>query len=373
MPARFKNAKISIPLVVLAGAVIGAPGARAQTYTLTAQGQITSIYDPDQHLDGSVVNGTPWSATVTLPYPMASVGGSPNGQYYFFPSTSYGLTATFGDYTYAPGVNSYGSIEVALGVADLQSQDPFWVYSGLTQGDLTSTSGPVTPPDWSQFAIWLYDSTGTYQDSTALPTSIDLSGFDSKTVEFYQEFDGANPVIVDADIESVTVTPDASAPVTAASLSQPANTYNWFNAPVTITLSATEPNGPSTVAATYYTIDGGTTQTYTAPFTISGNGNHTVNYWSEDLAANVEPATTYAINIDGTPPQTTLSVSGNQVTLTATDNASYVLGTYYSVDGGSQTTYTAPFTLSSGSHTVVFHSIDHAGNVEADQTQPVTI
>ncbi len=50
----------------------------------------------------------------------------------------------------------------------------------------------------------------------------------------------------------------------------------------------------SGVAATYYTIDGGARQTYTAPFTVSAQGSHTIVYWSVDAVANTEtprPAT----------------------------------------------------------------------------------
>ena len=59
----------------------------------------------------------------------------------------------------------------------------------------------------------------------------------------------------------------------------------------------------------------------------------------------------------------------SQVTLTASDNAggSGVAATYYVLDG-TQHTYTAPFNLTDGAHTVTYWSVDNAGNVETPHT-----
>ncbi len=47
---------------------------------------------------------------------------------------------------------------------------------------------------------------------------------------------------------------------------------------------------------------------------------------------------------------------------------------YYTVDGGAQQTYGAPFTVSAqGTHTVVYWSVDGAGNIEGQHTGYVNI
>ena len=183
---------------------------------------------------------------------------------------------------------------------------------------------------------------------------------------------------------------DTTPPVTVADGLQTTNNSGWRATAQTVTLSATD--GQSGVKTTYYKLDGGAQQTYSAPFAVSGQGTHTVVYWSVDVAGNTEAQHTGYVNIDTTPPVTTavnLQVSattgwlttGQTVTLSATDAQSGVTTTYYTVDGGGQQLYAGPFLVSgNSSHTVTYHSVDAAGNIEVtrigyvniDTTPPVT-
>ena len=170
---------------------------------------------------------------------------------------------------------------------------------------------------------------------------------------------------------------DSIAPTTTATGLQTAVGGPWVKASSRVSFSASDDAGGSGVAATYYTIDGGPQQTYTAPFTLS-DGAHTVTYWSVDKAANVEAAHLGYANIDANPPLTGaqgLLASANPawenrplVTLSATDPESRVADTYYQIAGAAQQTYTAPFTLADGAHTVTYWSVDGVGNVEAAHT-----
>ena len=85
----------------------------------------------------------------------------------------------------------------------------------------------------------------------------------------------------------------------------------------------------------------------------------------------------YAYLLDGTAPVTTatglqaLSTAAwqkipAQVSLSAADTTGGVglAATYYTIDGGAQQTYAAPFTLADGAHTVTYWSVDKVGNVE---------
>ncbi len=80
---------------------------------------------------------------------------------------------------------------------------------------------------------------------------------------------------------------DVAAPITTAALSPSPDSNGNYTRTVTASLSATATPGFS-VANTNYTIDGGSQQTYSAPFTVSGVGSHTITYWSVDSAGLTE-------------------------------------------------------------------------------------
>jgi len=87
---------------------------------------------------------------------------------------------------------------------------------------------------------------------------------------------------------------------------------------------------------------------------------------------------------DTTPPVTTCTLDGTMqggvyisdvtVTLTAIDTQSGVNYTMYKLDGGDWNIYTAPFVVTTeGSHTVLFYSVDNAGNEETEKSSTFTI
>ncbi len=176
---------------------------------------------------------------------------------------------------------------------------------------------------------------------------------------------------------------DATAPTTTTSSLQTASNTGWQTAGQTVTLTATD--AVSGVATTKYTVDGGAAQLYGGPFPVSGNGSHTVTYWSTDYAGNVETTHTGYVNIDTSAPTTTatgLQASGTTgwqnvsqvVSLAGNDALSGVAATYYTIDSGTKQTYTGAFTISTqGSHKVTYWSVDAVNNTEATNTGYVNI
>ncbi len=83
----------------------------------------------------------------------------------------------------------------------------------------------------------------------------------------------------------------------------------WFvTSGIPVAFHATD--AESGIAATYYRIDGGDPQTYGEPFTADlSTGSHTIDYWSVDLAGNVEADHTTRVNVDTVPPVITGSRS----------------------------------------------------------------
>ena len=81
---------------------------------------------------------------------------------------------------------------------------------------------------------------------------------------------------------------------------------------MTVTLIATDIDGPSDVAATSYRLDGGSVVSYTAPFTVAGNGTHTISFASVDRALNAEtPPPSQTFKIDTTPPVIVPQITGS--------------------------------------------------------------
>lgn len=96
-----------------------------------------------------------------------------------------------------------------------------------------------------------------------------------------------------------------SSPVTSYTLdpATPDGDNGWYLNDVNITLSATDPDG---IDYTKYRINGGTWLTYTAPFVVSGDGVHVVEFYSVDMLGNTETVKSIIINIDGTDPTISL-------------------------------------------------------------------
>ena len=195
----------------------------------------------------------------------------------------------------------------------------------------------------------------------------------SHTITFWSVDNAGN---VEAT-HTVTFTEDTVAPSTTLTTSPaaPDGSNSWFKEAVGVTLTATDTGGTG-VASTSYTVDGGSTQTYSGPFAISTAGTHTVTYWSTDNAGNVESTHSATIKIDLAAPVSSAAVTpapqngwyaSPTVTLSATDDASGVVNIRFSIDGaaGSQI-YSSPITnFSTGDHFVTFWATDNAGRVEA--------
>ena len=201
------------------------------------------------------------------------------------------------------------------------------------------------------------------------------AGDGTKTVYVqYQDKAGNVSVAVSAHIGL-----DTTAPTTSAAPSGTLGSHGWYTSSVAVALTAKD--ATSGVASTSYSLDGvagsGTT------VNITTDGAHTVKYWSTDKAGNVEAQHTLTVSVDRTPPVTTAKVAGTSgnncwytsavtVTLTATDPASGVASTSYSLDGvvGSGTTVSI---TTDGIHTVKYWSVDKAGNTECQHTLTVDV
>ncbi|MCM3787418.1 Ig-like domain repeat protein [Domibacillus indicus] len=171
---------------------------------------------------------------------------------------------------------------------------------------------------------------------------------------------------------------DTEAPITKAEA--PAG---WMNQKASVVLSATD--NETGVAGTYYSVDGSEYKAGTS-FTIEGEGVHNVSFYSVDKVGNKETAQTIEVRIDQTSPVTKAeapagwSKENAAVKLAATDEASGVAQTFYSINGSDYTEGATVIVEKEGVHSISYFSVDKAGNkeevktieVKVDQTAPVT-
>ena len=146
---------------------------------------------------------------------------------------------------------------------------------------------------------------------------------------------------------------DRVAPETTASVSpgEPDGQLGWYRTAPTVTLAADD--GPfGGISRIQYKIDDGPTRTYTGPFTLSQAGDHVVEYFATDDAAepNVAPAQTLGLRVDANAPRTVASLARPagadgpvEVTLDPQDGSggSGAVLTQYRVDGGPWRAYQA--------------------------------
>ncbi len=157
-----------------------------------------------------------------------------------------------------------------------------------------------------------------------------------------------------------------------------------------LVLSVLDQSGKG-VRRTVYRVDGGPWAGYGGSFTLPLEGEHRLEWFSEDVAGNVEDVRSAVLRVDDTPPTASLMIgdpkslvggifvtSATPLPLTATDGGVTPVGLAsvgYRVDVGPWTTYAAPVTLTGddGPRTVEYRSSDRLGNVEAPRTRVVVL
>lgn len=170
-------------------------------------------------------------------------------------------------------------------------------WSGTDVGSGVQNYTIYVTDNGGPFTVWQWNTTAT--SATFAGQSRHTYGFYSVARDLVGNVEAAK-----ANAEATTVVGgDTTPPVTTASLGGLAGSNGWYRGPVTVTLTATDPD--SQVAATHYSLDGGPLATYTVPFAISTDGVHQLSFYSIDPSGNQEKPTALSIKIDSTAPAIT--------------------------------------------------------------------
>src|SRR5208337_1983149 len=193
-----------------------------------------------------------------------------------------------------------------------------------------------TGPEYTYSGFGCVDNNGTYCEAASGQGchTVHVRGWDNQGNTTNGSY---RPVCYDSVPPTITVSNNPTTPGSG-----------WWDTSVVVTLNPSDPGGSdaSGIKTTYYAINTGSCypgnlgpcNTYTGPFTMSGQQQSYIYYFTEDNAGSGLATTYYALNSGG-----------------------------YSAYGG-------PFTVSyTGSYTVHFYSTDNAGNHEVTKTKTFTI
>jgi pimeloyl-ACP methyl ester carboxylesterase len=179
-------------------------------------------------------------------------------------------------------------------------------FGSIIRMTLIASDGTVYGPDGAGdvAAYGVDDVSETYEIANPTPGTwtIRLDGIDVPQ--------GTENVGIAFFVEALRRVPDTTPPVTTVSIdpAAPDGLKGWYISPVTVTLTATDPDladgSPgSGVAVTRYRVDEGPWTDYTGPFVVNTDSpDHKVEWFSEDLAGNVEATHEIHFRIDQTRP-----------------------------------------------------------------------
>ena len=252
-----------------------------------------------------------------------------------------------------------------------------WVTSS-TEFNLTAIDD-ISGVNATYYRIWY---NGSWSNWIKYTGNFTLQGEGKHYLEYYS-IDNARNV---ENVTNQTHYVDLSPPVTSLSYGSPYYTNgieDWITTSTPITLSTVDyPECACGVMVTYYRINGGDWNLYTHPFTINEECKHTIEFYSVDYLGNEEDHHTVTVNVDSSPPETTLAYGSPYYTngaeewiatstliyLNASDLPECGCGinhTYYRIDNGKWIEYTKPFTIGKEcSHIIEYYSVDHLGNIE---------
>jgi len=125
----------------------------------------------------------------------------------------------------------------------------------------------------------------------------------------YTQFTLSNIRVESDKVEFIELQYNHATPVTAIDL-QTQHQNGTYSNPTTVTLSATAAAG-YTIANTYYKVDGGAQQAYSSAFTVSGTGDHIVEFWSFDNSGVQEEHKAKNFTLQNLPITTTLNASAD--------------------------------------------------------------
>jgi hypothetical protein len=209
-------------------------------------------------------------------------------------------------------------------------------------------------------------------------TKFTLSGQGEFVVKFFSVDNAGNT----ERTKEATLKLDNVAPVTSYNVSfSPDGENGWYKINPVITLSSIDTS--SGIKRIFYRWNTNPFQEYLSSFQIPSHGVHTLEYYAEDNAGNVENLKVAFFKLDNDIPETQddapsgIQKQATTVSFFTSDMTSGVANTYYTTDGSIPTTSSTSGNsvafVETGVYTIKYFSVDFAGNQEPIKTSQVEL
>jgi hypothetical protein len=166
---------------------------------------------------------------------------------------------------------------------------------------------------------------------------------------------------------TATVKVDLVAPTLTGAPTAAANANGWYNGPVTIHWTCADALSGIAGSCPANNVLSSEGVAVSASASVSDRADNTTNAASAPVKIDTHVPATSASTL---PEWNNNSVT---LTLTATDNLSGVETTHFTVDSGPVETGSSVLLTDEGTHTILFWSVDNAGNVEATHSTTVKL
>ena len=189
-----------------------------------------------------------------------------------------------------------------------------WTNGNVVFTLSNTADGQTTASGHGKYQVKIGDADWADVDGSTVTCSDNTAGtaYQFRSVnKAGKESAATDPIIV---MRALASDPD-STKYTAGDLNfdKTANSDGWYKEEPTVTVTKKAHVGDSVLdATTYYTLDGGTKTKLTGPtILITGDGEHTLEIWTEDKAGNKTTAYETTVKVDITAPAGTVKFDEN--------------------------------------------------------------
>jgi hypothetical protein len=343
------------------------------------------------------------TSSFSVPYTASDSGGS--GLAYVELYYRFGASGTFTLFTTTANPSGHwaaspiyfdSSVIAGDGIYQFYSRaiDIFGNYEGAPSTPDASTTVDTAAPSTAQGLIGTLGSDGWYRSSVSISLvssditsgvasthyQLDTGGWQTYSSSFLLSSEGIHVLefySVDSagnseTPKSISVNVDTSAPATASALTGTEGLNSWYIGD-SVTVSLTTSDSASGISSTLYRVDNGNWQLYSTQFTITKQGTTTIDYYTSDVAGNVETQRSVSFKLDSVSPSLAIVTPGNGSFVAGTVNISWLCSDSngiaereVKVDAlGWQTVPESVFItqVTDGTHTVQVRVTDQSGNV----------